>query len=103
MLYPSLSDIWRSCAFEVQQFGSIPELLQLAASVDLLKISEGMKEYSAELRRDAASFWSSVLHRVDAQLSGTSNVQHSETPGRELVKSRYLDSRSWDVSCIPNS
>eukprot|EP00434_Breviolum_minutum_P015549 symbB.v1.2.013692.t1/scaffold971.1/size148033/20 len=62
----------------VQQFGSIPELLQLTASVDLLKISEGMKEYSAELRRDAASFWSSVLHRVDAQLSGTSNVKSAD-------------------------
>ena len=76
------------CTFEVQQFGSIPQLLQLTASVDLLKISEGMQEYSAELRRDAASFWSSVLHRVDAQLSGTFNVEHSDPPGRELVKSR---------------
>eukprot|EP00435_Cladocopium_sp_Y103_P011207 s4210_g2.t3 len=50
----------------VQQFGSIPQLLHLTASADLLQISKGMREHSAKLRREAADFWTSMLHRFEA-------------------------------------
>ncbi|CAL1167539.1 unnamed protein product [Cladocopium goreaui] len=50
----------------VQQFGSIPQLLYLTASADLLQISKGMREHSSKLRQEAADFWTSVLHRFEA-------------------------------------
>ena len=63
---------------QVQQFGSIPQLLHLTASADLLQISKGMREHSAKLRREAADFWTSMLHRFEALRTASveTEVQH---------------------------
>lgn len=57
---------FKSAIHEVQQFGSIPHLLQLTASADLLEISREMRAHSAKLRKEAALFWNSMLHRFEA-------------------------------------
>jgi len=61
---------------QVQQFGSIPQLLYLTASADLLQISKGMREHSSKLRQEAADFWTSVLHRFEALRRTKTEVQH---------------------------
>ncbi|CAE7232852.1 unnamed protein product [Symbiodinium sp. CCMP2592] len=47
----------------VQQFSSIPELIQLSGSVDLNAVSRGMLEHREELRKRALAFWTNVLQR----------------------------------------
>ncbi|CAE7244817.1 unnamed protein product, partial [Symbiodinium pilosum] len=53
-----------SPAMKVQQFSSIPELIELAATVDLDTISRGMGEHLAQLRTTALNFWTATLQRL---------------------------------------
>ncbi|CAK9112711.1 unnamed protein product, partial [Durusdinium trenchii] len=70
----------------VQQFGSVPHLLYITASADLLAISKGMKEYNSQLRNISATCWSSVLQRF----SGSSRA----TPVG-IVSSMQTAATSW--------
>lgn len=73
-------------AAQVQQFGSVPHLLYITASADLLAISKGMKEYNSQLRNISATCWSSVLQRF----SGSSRA----TPVG-IVSSMQTAATSW--------
>ena len=72
----------------MQQFSSIPELIQLSGSVDLNAVSRGMLEHLEELRKRALAFWTNVLQSLE------------EGPGTELRLSQTAPTAPLDPATV---